>query len=126
MKRNFYAAVVLAAVCLSSCKKDEEPGRNISACGVRDPARNLSWLKEMIEDEKRHSPGFLPVIRMFEYKGETYFDYTNSLMSCIVCNIYDCSGNRLTPMDIFTDEKEYPGFVEMARGKSTVVIWSGK
>lgn len=126
MKLNFYAAVALVAVCLGACKKNDDPGRNISACGVRDPARNLGWLKEMIEEEKKRSSGMFPVIRMFEYKGEAYFDYSNSLMSCIVCNIYDCSGNQMTPADVFTDDKEYPGFIETARGSSAVVIWSGK
>ena len=123
MKHFCYLALALP-LALLSCKK-ESPAARVSACGVKDPGTNLPWLREMIEEEKEKEHGSSATIRLFEYKGTTYFDYTNSFMSCVICRVYDCDGNPVSLNEAY-GEDEYPDFINTARGSSAIVIWKGK
>lgn len=121
MKKQYLVALTLSALILS-CKK-ETLSSDVSACGVKDPVKNLSWLKEMIEDEENR-PNQL-TIRKFEYKGQTYFDWSLLVMSCMACRVYDCDGNVLSFGEVY-DENEYSDFVEASRGATSKIIWRGK
>jgi hypothetical protein len=119
MRYLFLFLVVLGFV---SCRNDTLSSR-FSACGVDDPVRNLSWLKEKIEANPDQSKQL--TVRMFDYKGTTYFDWSLLVMSCMTCAVYDCEGNLLRFGEVY-DERELNDFVTASRGAASKVIWRGE
>ncbi|CAG4999236.1 hypothetical protein DYBT9275_02184 [Dyadobacter sp. CECT 9275] len=108
-----------------SCK-DKSPGAGVEACGVKDPAQNLPWLKDMIEQSAASKEkGFLKVT-LVNLRGEQVFDFAVIYMSCIACQVYHCDGTRVdiskyTPAEIMELQQNVRG----ENGKRTVV-WSNE
>ena len=91
----------------SACK--EEPNKEdiddttISACGVTDPAKNLTWLSELIETAKTDNTGnYLGRIWLEKFKGQDIF-VTDMMLGSggIAYWFFDCSGNHLARNDDF-------------------------
>lgn len=120
---KLFGYLLLFSICwlFASCKKEE--GANVSACDVKDPVSNLSWLKEILDDAGRKKQDGMLIVKMFEYKGETYFDVALPIYSCMTCNVYDCGGNRLSGTGFIETEEEHTEFVKASIGESSVVIW---
>lgn len=120
---KIFFALLLVTYTLAACKKDE--AASVSACGVRNPARNLPWLKKLLDEERKNGTDTGLRITAFQYKGTTYFNYYQTYMSCVLCHVYDCSGNILGTGGVIGEE-EYQGFFKAAAGPSSVVVWRGK
>ncbi|ODS82444.1 MAG: hypothetical protein ABS46_08875 [Cytophagaceae bacterium SCN 52-12] len=121
--RKYYLVVLLLPFIFSSCKKGTSSPA-ISACGVKDPVNNLSWLKEIIDEAKRDGTASITTIKKFEYEGDTYFTYYQAYQSCMNCIIFDCSGARVIPGAHFAAE-EYQELAGESYGPSAVLLWPG-
>ncbi len=121
--RTIHYVLLLTLSLAVSCKKDERV--DISACGVKDPVNNLPWLKEMVDEAKRAGTANITTIRKFEYKGNAYFTYYQAHLSCMNCIIFDCSGERVTPGALFTEE-EYQELAGESYGPSAILVWPGR
>ena len=84
-------------IIVSACQYDDVPKTN---CGVKDPANDLPWLKQMISDLEKSSLRPYFRVEQVEYKGEVGF-YVNNC--CPVCDtlpiFYKCSGDQVTNID---------------------------
>lgn len=109
-------------VLIFSCKDDTVSSR-LEVCGVKDPVRNLPWLKAKIDSLKKEKQDHMLTVTVGKYKDEIVFDYTILYMSCNICNVYRCDGSRLD-LTKFTQE-EMQEFLKTLRGEGTrgPVIW---
>jgi hypothetical protein len=83
---------------MGACE-DNEPqyeiyeNHDISACGVKDPLRNLEWLKNNYENSKL---SFLMKVYLLEdtISGENYFDfvYRTKDIEWSLSNVKNCNG----------------------------------
>lgn len=122
--RKYYFVVLLLPFIFFSCKK-KTLSPTISACGVKDPVNNLPWLKEIVDEAKSTGTASTMTIKKFEYEGNTYFNYYEAHLSCMNCVIFDCSGERVIPGALFTDE-EYQELTGELYGPSVVLVWPGR
>ena len=86
-------------------KKQEEKGyyvnNTITAGGIKDPAENLPWLKELIQKAKTDKTGnYLGCIWLVSHNEQDYF-VTNMMLGSggIMYWIFDCKGNHFTRRD---------------------------
>lgn len=94
--------LLLAAITLSAaaCKKDrrnkQDEYKHVTACGVKDPARNIPWLRHRLDSLKnryRDVKGMGARARVFHTDQGDFIDISLITMACIPCAIYDCQGN---------------------------------
>ena len=91
------SATILLLLLLSllfACRK-EDPAAELSACGVKDPVRNLRWLRGLIEEAKRNKINNITTISLVEVQGRPVINYYVGYMSCIGCISYYCDGSRV-------------------------------
>ena len=106
--KNFKSLLlILTLIFVFSCEQDD-PVAN-TACGVKDPAENLPWLKTMIESWKVNSTIYeYMYVQQGTYSGETVFIVGNC---CPFCDsyfpIYNCAGDEIISAGILdiTDQK---------------------
>nr|WP_295927915.1 hypothetical protein [uncultured Dyadobacter sp.] len=122
MKSHF---LFLILILFFSCK-DKTISSDIEVCGVKDPIRNLPWLRTMIEDAKAKKQEDILTITMGKIKDEVVFDFSLIYMSCIGCNAYHCDGSRVDPSK-YTHE-EMMDFMNTIRGDGQrgPVLWPQK
>lgn len=115
----------LFLILVFSCNDDTLSSR-LEVCGVKDPVRNLPWLRAKIDSLKTHKQDDMLTVTLGKIKGEIVFDYTMLYMSCYVCQVYRCDGSRVD-LTNFTQE-EMQEFVRTVRGEDTrgPVIWPEK
>lgn len=93
--------VLTLLVLMVGCQKSADvagPYVHTVACGTLNPAQNLPWLRDRIEQLK------IDVVHAATYKGETYIDLYAYHWSCRGCHIYHCDGSlvsfsQLSPTD---------------------------
>lgn len=102
MKRLFILISYLLSFFLFSCQnkdKIEIPAidENIKACGIKQPQKNLPWLKELIKKAETDKTGnYLGTIWLIRYKERDIFVTDMALGSGGIANyFFDCSGNHL-------------------------------
>lgn len=115
----------LSLLFLLSCK-EKTISSNLEVCGIKDPVRNLPWLKAIIEDAKAQKQDDMLTVTVGKINGEIIFDCSMIYMSCIGCMAYHCDGTRLDPTK-YTQE-ELKDFLDTIRGEATrgPVIWPEK
>jgi len=115
----------LLLILVFSCK-DKDAASRLEICGVKDPVRNLPWLKALIDDSKAKKHNDMLTITVGKIKGETVLDYSLIYMSCIGCVVYHCDGSRMDPSKY--TEQELMDFMHTIRGDGTrgPVIWPQK
>lgn len=107
-----------------SCK-EKTVSSTLEVCGVKDPVRNLPWLKAKIDSLKTEKQDNMLMVTVGELKGEIVFDYTMLYMSCYVCNVYRCDGTRVDLTNLTQEERQE--FTKTVRGdKQGPVIWPQK
>lgn len=75
-----------------SCNESDGPG----ICGVENPAENLPWLKQKIQEIESNSLSKYSYIQEAEYKGKTVFLFNSCCPFCsFVVTLVDCQGNDL-------------------------------
>ena len=95
---------ILGLLCLSCSQnaniEQEKDGtyvnHTISAGGVKDPAENFSWLKELIQKSKNDTSGnYWGCIWLENYKKQDVF-VTNMMLGSggVLYCVFDCSGNH--------------------------------
>ena len=104
--------ITLIAFCCSffySCKP--EAIETICACGVNDPAKNLTWLAEVIKTAEVDETGsYFGVIWLEQYNGQDVF-VTNMMLGSegVPYHVFDCEGNPMTienGLDFFNNLKK--------------------
>ena len=110
----------ILSLLLSGCK-DNHSQENLSACGVKDPVNNVSWLKQLVEEARQEREDSYLTIRMFDFEGQTYFSYYKSYMSCIGCVIYDCNGTRFDFAGFSAGKQQ--DMIAAIFDENSVVIW---
>ena len=87
---------------LTSCEKDDDIDLGNNTCNVSNPAQELSWLEEAIDNVKQDEYSYYV---MAKYKGETVFYYGNCNPAAnYVSFIHNCSGDNLGETNEFQDE----------------------
>jgi hypothetical protein len=108
-----------------SCK-EKSPSRNLKACGVSDPIRNLPWLRDLIDKAKKDKQENITTITLVEVDGEQVINYYVSYMSCIGCISYRCDGSRFDTSSLSpTEISEYQNKIWGEKGKR-IVLWPEK
>lgn len=91
---KYLSLLLILLLPVLSCK-EEDPDKSIEVCGVKDPVRNLSWLKDLIEKISQDKLGKFATITLLDLNGEPVFNYQSIEMSCIGCVTYHCDGSRV-------------------------------
>lgn len=80
-----------------ACRQDKTiaASKNVQACGVKDPANNLPWLRLRISDVKQGKDATITTITMITRNNEALFQIYMSYMSCNICQLYRCDGTLL-------------------------------
>jgi hypothetical protein len=85
--------VTLGLFYVNSCTK---PENKICACGVKNPAKNLPWLAELIEKaENDKTMLYHGVIWLENYEGQDVFVTNMPLSGSFLYLVFDCEGNNL-------------------------------
>jgi hypothetical protein len=95
MRQFNFMAIFLIIVCitLSSCEKDDDIGFGNNTCNVSNPAEELGWLKEAIDNVRQDDYSYYV---MAKYNGETVFYYGNcNPLIDYVSTTHTCSGERI-------------------------------
>jgi len=123
MKTSLPVFFILLIFC--SCK-DKTPYPADNVCGVTDPVRNLSWLRNMVEEAKRRKEENLMNIVAVKVRGETIINYYMLYMSCIGCISYQCDGSKFDMSKLTQAEmQEYQKNVWDTSG-NRIVLWPEK
>ncbi|WP_345267417.1 hypothetical protein [Nibrella viscosa] len=103
--------VALLLICLGlltgACRQDKTiaASKNVRACGVKDPANNLPWLRQRISDIKQGKEAAITTITMITLNNQDYFNIYMSYMSCIGCLIYRCDGTQVDQSKLTNAER---------------------
>lgn len=90
--RKYLALVLLIAF---ACKEE-----SITVCSTNDPANDLPWLKEKIDNIKNSPERKYFQMEQAEYNGQFVFYANNCCPYCSTIMIYyDCDGNALESVD---------------------------
>ncbi|MGC1633536.1 MAG: hypothetical protein WA749_15610 [Gelidibacter sp.] len=85
-------AAIILSITLISCDKDDCKETN-NTCNVSNPAEELVWLKEAIDNAKQDEYSYFV---MATYKKETVFYYNNCNPGALyVSTVMNCSGDNL-------------------------------
>jgi len=117
-------SILIVLILAFSCKKESIDGAVKSeACGVQYPARELPWLRKIIEDTKKKKEENVTTITQVEVGGKTVFNVYVSYMSCIGCISYYCDGTKLDRSEL-TDSQlmEYQNDIGGVGGKRKI-LW---
>lgn len=91
--RKYLAALVL--LIAFACKEE-----SITVCSTNDPANDLPWLKEKIDNIKNSPERKYFQMEQAEYNGQFVFYANNCCPYCSTIMIYyDCDGNALESVD---------------------------
>lgn len=94
--KNFISSVLVALVIsttLISCEKDDNKASINNTCKVSNPAEELEWLKDKIENVEDDQYSYFV---MANYKGETVFYYGNcDPLINYISVIMNCSGENI-------------------------------
>ena len=96
--RSMKRIVLLLSIIVSACKYNDMPA---NICEVRDPANDLPWLKEEIQNLEQSSIREYFRVEKVEYNGETGFYISNCCPFCDTIPIfYKCSGDHVIVTDL--------------------------
>jgi hypothetical protein len=105
MRRFFIflgTATIIVTSTLISCEKDNNKDSGNNTCNVTNPAEDIGWLKEAIDNAKQDEYSYYV---MANYKGETVFYYGNCNPAAnYVSIIRNCNGDNLGYTNDLRDE----------------------
>jgi len=104
LKKVYLIIALFCTVVIGSCKKEEITSGEVekleSACGLKDPANSLPWLKAIIskaeEDRinKTHMGNYMGKIYLEKYKGQDLFYVTMMMGSGGLSGyVFRCDGS---------------------------------
>lgn len=82
---------IFALLSLTIACREQSPSAytNAAICGVQQPARQLRWLRERIDNEA------IDVVTAATYQNVTYINLYRYIWSCSLCHLYRCDGTRV-------------------------------
>ena len=91
---NFlWIAAIIASITLNSCEKNDNKDSGNNKCNVSNPAEDIGWLKEAIDNVKQNDYSYYVIAN---FKGETVFYYGNcNPVANYLSIIQNCSGDTL-------------------------------
>ncbi|MES2653636.1 MAG: hypothetical protein V4663_17995 [Bacteroidota bacterium] len=103
MKKYRIILFCLFAFILTSCEKsNDEINSTIEVCGVKDPVRNIPWLKaEYLEMGSAIGNGIV----LYNYQGQDIIEVQYSIFSSTNQHQHLCNGTKLNLDDITTFKK---------------------
>lgn len=116
-------SLFLFGLFLCSCEKNDlssqESALLDSACGVKDPVKELPWLKEIVSKAETGPDKFslAGTVHLINYQTKAYFVYQRYIMSCMACEVYDCQGNKLY---ILTNPQLHMAIIENMSEKNII------
>ncbi|WP_345247783.1 hypothetical protein [Nibrella saemangeumensis] len=125
MKQAVLLLIVLGLLT-GACQRDRTiaASKNIRACGVKDPANKLPWLRQKISDIKQGKDSAITTITLVTVNNQDYFNIYMSYMSCIGCLTYRCDGSQVDQSKLTNAER-----MEITRKLGTpaerVIIYDG-
>jgi hypothetical protein len=95
-----YLCLLLMTISLVSCYVkiiDDEANENITACGIKNPQKNLPWLSELIQKgETDKTLNYMGSIWLEKYNGQDVFVTNMGLGSGgLLYHFFDCEGKPL-------------------------------
>jgi hypothetical protein len=117
--------LILLLFCLLCCK-DNNPVNEQTLCGVKDPVRNLPWLRDLVDESIRNKTAEHLTVAVVRIGEETLINFTYIYMSCIGCVSYHCDGSRMD-WSKYTQEQleKYQNDIFKEDGKK-VILWPEK
>ncbi|MDR3339415.1 MAG: hypothetical protein LBT25_04850 [Candidatus Symbiothrix sp.] len=104
-----YLFLFTICLLLFSCKQDVQDvnteqyeNHTVTACDVKDPLKNFTWLKELIKKAETDKTGnYWGTVWLVKYNGQDFF-VTNMMLGSggILYWIFDCSGNHYVGAEI--------------------------
>ena len=123
MKKTLPFLIILL---ISLSCKDENPASKLTACGVKDPIRNLTWLRDLIDKARADKQEDMLTVTLVEIGGEPVINYSLLHMSCIGCVAYHCDGSRLNWENYSQEElKKFQENIWGDKGKR-IILWPEK
>lgn len=117
--------LILMLFCLLSCK-DKNPASEQNLCGVKDPLRNLPWLRDLVEESKKNKTSEYLTVAVVKIGEDTVINFTYMYMSCIGCVSYHCDGSRMDMSKYSqTELVKYQEDIFKEDGKK-VILWPEK
>lgn len=110
---------------LLSCENKSVTSKT-EACNVKDPVRNLPWLKNLIEKAKQDKEAGMLTITLWEFRGRPVFNYYKSYMSCIGCIHYNCDGSLIDKAKFTEQESEEFNAAFLDNSVRKTIIWPEK
>lgn len=84
---------VIFSIILTSCEKDDNNDLYSNTCNVTNPAEEIVWLKQEIDNVKQDEYSYYVIAK---YKGETVFYYGNcDPLINYVSIVRNCAGDSL-------------------------------
>ena len=121
--------ILTALICLAlQCETKQvspEPESGVSACGVKDPAKELAWLRDIITKaeadriNKTYSGNYIGAIYLERFNDKDVF-HTNMAMGSggLAMRVYYCDGQSVS----FADSDQMLAFVHSL--KKTNLIYT--
>jgi hypothetical protein len=95
-------AAIIFSIVLISCEKDNNKDSDTNKCNVSNPAEDLDWLKQEINDVEQDEYSYYV---MATYKGETVFYYGNcNPVINYISIVRNCTGDSLGLTNDLYDE----------------------
>lgn len=117
--------IFISLILLLSCK-DKNATSKPEICGVRDPVRNLPWLRDLVEEAKKKKQDQMLTLTAVKLGDETIVNYYLAIMSCIGCVSYRCDGSRIDLAKLTQQELvEYQNAV-VSQTTGNVILWPEK
>ena len=98
--------VLFLFIFLVSCEKEETTNSDIP-----------EWLEPRIEELENSEHCNWYLIDRYLYKGEYYYDVVNSMINCILCEVYDSHGNLVN-----FDGNGQTDFLDNRKNRKTIWI----
>jgi hypothetical protein len=87
--------IILIAIIMMACTRQEV----LTLCNTADPVKNLKWLENFIAQVKTDPRYQSVTISVMEYQGQTVFNISDIVQSCVYCDLRDCSSQKFMPAD---------------------------
>lgn len=120
-----YLFLAILCLLLLSCGQDEPSesvqNKNITACGLEEPQKNLPWLVTIIEKAENDETGnYWGTIWLEKYNEQDIF-VTNMMLGSggLAYWFFDCSGNNIAPQG---EDADFDLF--MINMKLDIVVYS--
>lgn len=87
-----YILIFTVVLLFLGCERDK---CELCACGVNNPATELQWLVELIDEIKAEPQKYMGSIYLGEYKGSNVFVSDLGISGAMYDAFYNCDGSKI-------------------------------